>query len=154
MVVPAVAAHGRRIEVDLFADAESTKVPGSFYSRYYCPGSLGVNAFAQQWAWALGEGTKTRRTCFCNGPFDRMADIVAKIVDERVDVALVYPVWPKSGRFQLESLGAPLKQVLDLPHQADLFKAGPRVPNRAGKPKAPSYRVRLAVIIWDRDAWI
>ena len=41
--------HGIKYAVDLFADSNNTKVPKVFFSRFMCPGSQGVDAFAHSW---------------------------------------------------------------------------------------------------------
>ena len=93
--------------------------------------------------------------CFCNGPFDCMGRILRKVLDERVDVALVYPVWPRywMGLLrQLRSMGV-VREDFALPRRPDMFTAGARVPtSRKGAGcKAPHYVVRCAIIMWDRQ---
>ncbi len=39
----------RKPTLDGFADAELTKVPGHFFSRYWCAGTAGLEALAQSW---------------------------------------------------------------------------------------------------------
>ena len=43
--------------LDVFASSTTTKVEGSFFSEYLCPGSLGVNAWDQSWTRHAKDGT-------------------------------------------------------------------------------------------------
>ena len=40
---------GRLPTIDCFADSYTIKVVGAFYSRHWCPGTRGVDAFGQDW---------------------------------------------------------------------------------------------------------
>ena len=153
VVLPAVAEHGVALNFDLFADDHSTKVPGRFYSRFYCRGTSGVNAFAYRWAWDPATGE--RRMCFCNGPFDQMAAMVHKLIDERVDVALIYPDWPRHWRYDLESLPASVRKMdVVLTRRSDLCVAGPRCARHPRVRRAPNYNLRMAILIWPRELYV
>ena len=84
-----------------------SQVEGSFYSRYWCEGCLGVDAFRRAWA-ALSQGpgmdAEQRQYCFINGPFDQMGRIMKKIVEEECDGILIYPDWPKQWRATISKL--------------------------------------------------
>lgn len=150
---------GRRLTIDLFADDECTKVEGKFFSRWYCPGTAGVNSFSQRWDryWDAVQGWR-RHMGFCNGPFDFMPEILHKVIEERADVVLIYPRWPKGWRQALDRIEAMGALLLDerLEHRNDLFMAGPRVPKKKGKPtaKAPHYAVHCAYIVWPKELWL
>jgi len=153
VVLPAVAEHGVALNFDLFADDHSTKVPGRFYSRFYCLGTSGVNAFAYRWAWDPLTGQ--RRMCFCNGPFDQMAEIVHKAIEERVDVALIYPDWPRHWRYDLDNLPAGVLRVdLVLTRRNDLCVAGPRCARHPRVRRAPKYNLRMAILIWPSELYV
>ena len=42
-----------KLKVDVFASEHSAKLP-KFYSRFWCPNSVGVYAFTQDWSKFLG----------------------------------------------------------------------------------------------------
>ncbi len=56
--------QGRTPTLDVFASHLNTKVPGRFYSRYDCPGSLGVDAFQHPWGVIDGQ----RQLAYIHGP--------------------------------------------------------------------------------------
>ena len=94
---------------------------------------------------------------WCNPPFSCMAQVIRKIIDERADVLLLYPAWPRHWRGMLSHLrsqGVVSKEGA-LPHLPNMFKAGARVPmaRRGEGHKAPHYRVCYALIIWDKNDW-
>lgn len=153
--------------VDLFADPSNAKV-AAFFSRFYAPGTsgvLGVNAFAHPWAWRRrAGGPPQRHMCYCNPPFDKMMEVVGKIIRERADVLLVFPAWPRpyhcllrrmqtAGWAAQQGLHAPpVREVVQLPNRTDLFEAGPRVPGRQRDQQrwqCAKYRVCVAAIVWD-----
>lgn len=140
--------------IDLFADETNCKVP-VFYSRWWCPGTSGVDAFLQRWDRYFHEtGTARRHMGFCNPPFDCMGRVLRKIIDERADVVLIYPVWPRYWRGMLSHLMSKgvVRADWELPHMNSLFVAGARVPaaRKGSGQKAPHYKVRCAIITWDK----
>lgn len=150
--------HQRQFTVDLFADAANSKLP-RFFSRWFCPGTAGIDAFAQRWDWfwCPGQERWRRHMGYCNGPFTCMGRILRKIIDERADVALVYPQWPRSWRWllmKLRALGV-VRAEFRLRHFPELFQAGART--TAGRMaegkyvayKTPHYAVWCAIIAWD-----
>lgn len=76
------AAYGPHT-VDLFASSVNARTP-RFYSRWLCPGALGVNALAHSWdgenAWA-------------NPPFHLVGAIVHHILASNATVTLIAPEW-------------------------------------------------------------
>ncbi|KXZ45875.1 hypothetical protein GPECTOR_49g459 [Gonium pectorale] len=130
---------GRRPVLDLFADSYSTRIPGAFFSRYWCPGTLGVDAFAQHWG---GRGL-----LYANPPFGRMGEVLRKLGDEKADCLLVAPVWPRWWRALLRNM--PVRARWELPHRDDLCIPGPQVPNAGGRrPMHPRYRLEVLLIEW------
>ncbi len=152
--------RGRRFTIDLFADETNCKVRDrtgapQFFSRWWCPGTSGVDAFAQRWdRYFDPQGLAKRHMAFCNPPFECLGRVLRKLIDERVDAVLVYPAWPRYWRGMLSKLASKgvVKTDYALPHQADLFVAGARVPaaRKGIGHKAPAYRVRCAIITWDK----
>ena len=83
MLVSHPALSGRTPTRDVLASSVTTKVPGSFYSKYLDVGSKGVDAFVQPWASCPQTGS--RHLAYIDGPFCRMGEIIRKIADDRVD---------------------------------------------------------------------
>lgn len=73
-IMRCAALRGAQPTLDVFASDKNTKVPGAFYSRYLCPGTLGVNAFAHPWAALQGQ----RQLAYIYGPFGRMGAILER----------------------------------------------------------------------------
>lgn len=82
-----------RFTLDVFASRDSTKVPGRFYSRYFCEGTLGVNALRHPWAILDG----LRQFCLIHGPFGLLPLIVKKLAEEQCNGVLIYPDWHHRG---------------------------------------------------------
>lgn len=145
--------NGVRINFDLFADDQLTKVPNRFYSRFMCPGSQGVDAFKHAWAWDVKGGEFKRRLCFCNPPFGLLAEVIAKIVEERVDVVLIYPEWKRKHFLQwrdaLDRLAPFIRWQVELPRVRGLFRPGPRAGREVqGRLEPPRYAVHATLIVW------
>lgn len=49
-VMGTAACAGRCLTLDVFASDTNTRVAGCFYSKWMCPGTVGVDAFRQPWA--------------------------------------------------------------------------------------------------------
>ena len=149
---------GRRFSVDLFADDHTHQAP-MFFSRHYCPGTSGINAFSQRWDCYWAGGRWHRHFGLCNGPFTCLGRILRKITDERADVALVYPCWPRYWQqllLQLRQQGVVVREErLDTQEwRRCLFQAGPRVGSwPAGAHKEPRYEVQCAFIVWPKPMW-
>ena len=83
-----------------------------------------------------------------------MGQVLRKLIDERVDAVLVYPVWPRYWKGMLSHLMSKgvVRADFLLPHCPTLFTAGARVPasKRGAGHKAPAYRVRCAIVLWDK----
>ena len=67
--------------LDAFASSTNTKVPGAFYSKFYCPGSKGVDAMIHPWTAPTALGLKG--LAYVYGPFSMMGPIINKIRGER-----------------------------------------------------------------------
>lgn len=137
----AVQMFGYDITQDVFASSTNAKVP-RFFSRYWCPGTAGVDAFMQKWA-VDQQGNKM--FSYINGDFSRMGEILQKIRIEQCNCVVVYPMWPRYWQSLWAALPVRFHEVL--PSSWDLFTPGPRVPKGklAGK---PHFSVGLAVIIF------
>ena len=131
---------GRTPAIDVFASSSNTKVPKAFYSKFMCPGSLGVNAMLHPWALCDQQGK--RLLAYINGPFHCMGQIVSKIRSERVDCILIAPAWPKHWVAMLYTL--PIKHALQLPTIPDLFTPGPDAGTNAPK----GYKAIAWFILW------
>ena len=107
-----VVLHGG-ITVDLFADHTSAKV-ARFYSRHWCPGTLGVNSYNHPWA--TDPATGSRELGYANRDFNRMGDTLAKIKAEHADGVVVYPDWPRYWQVLWRNL--PVQDVVTLPKTA------------------------------------
>jgi len=62
----------RMPDVDVFADAYTTKVPGRFYSKWWAPHCLGVDAFAHNRSCDLSQPPQDRPLLYINPPFDKV----------------------------------------------------------------------------------
>ena len=127
--------------VDVFADEFSTKLPGRFFSRFWSPGALAVDAFAQDWGEWGRDGL-----LYINPPFDQMGRVVRKVADDRPDCVLITPVWPRWWRVTLDGLPIKARKRLLSP---TLFWPGPQVPGMEARgPKVPRYAVEAVYILW------
>ncbi len=136
--------EGREPAIDLFADEYTTRVPHAFYSLYWNPNALGVDAFAQSWAPPEGG---PRPLLYANPPFTQMGRVLRKIWDERPDCLVVLPTWPRAWRALLT--GLPIRARWLLPHREDLCIPGPMVPRALHRrPMAPRYRVEAIYVAW------
>lgn len=133
--------------LDVFASSATTKVPGSFYSKYLDIGSKGVDAFEQRWDTCLETGA--RHLAYINGPFHRMGEIIRKVLDDKVDCILVGPQWPRHRVAVLSSL--PIKHTLTLPHWDNICIPSCYVSERKrlARPRHPRYNILAWFILWD-----
>jgi hypothetical protein len=132
------------ITLDLFGDHTNAKAE-RFYSRHWCPGTLGVDSFL--FPWAFNQTTGERELCYANGDFSRMGDILRKIIQERANCVVVYPDWPRYWQVMWAQL--PVRRCFTLPRQSDLCIPGPRVDGRKRRGLPPRYALKAAVIVWD-----
>ena len=136
--------RGSKPTIDIFASHTTTKVQEAFYCKYACPGTSGVDAFAQPWV--AHRDSSRRHLAYINGPFDRMGAIVRKIKDEKVDCVLIGPVWPRHWVAMLQAM--PVRAVQQLSGRADLCLPGPHVPIHKRVPKHPRYKMQAWYILW------
>lgn len=124
--------------IDRFAGHNNHLLPG-FNSLHACPGSAGVNAFAQS-DWA-------QHNNWCNPPFSLIPDLIALLKEFKAEATVVVPFWPARPWWPLISpthgVFAPF--VVDayaLPGGRDLFRPGPATGNSVGMGR-PRWRVFL-----------
>lgn len=70
-------------DVDRFADHENAKTP-SFNSRYHCPGSAGVNAFAQDWR---------GKNNWVVPPFGLLGWVIRLMREQQAEGTVIVPNW-------------------------------------------------------------
>ena len=141
--------------IDVFADGDNCKVTAggkqSFYSRMWCMGTSGVDGFQQDWGWNRKLGRK--ETCYIYGDFNSMGRILNKVIAEKVDCLIVYPMWPRGWQTNWKKI--PVKQVINLSDQARkrgiaaLYTAGPRVEQKDRK--VAKWTVMAAVVKWSKE---
>lgn len=131
------------ITIDQMADNTNAKAP-RYRSRFYCPGTLGVNSF--MYNWAVDEATGKRELSYINGDWSRMGDILAKVIRDQADCVIVYPDWPRYWQVMWHEI--PVKEVITLARRSDLCIPGPRVPRSKCAGRPPKYPVKAAFVIW------
>ena len=101
-------------DVDLFATSTNSQLP-RFYSRFYCPGSSGVNSLLQPWG---------GQNCYANPPYeaDMLSMVVQKLKEDRASATLVVPYWPAQPWWQ--QLMEVATDLVFLPQEHDLFAPG------------------------------
>lgn len=77
--------------IDLFSSRSNSQLP-RYVSRVMQPGAVAADALKQTWA---------NENAWVNPPFCLMMRILRKVVNERVTVTLVAPVWPAQPWFNL-----------------------------------------------------
>ena len=128
----------RPFTLDVFASDTNTKVPGRFYSKWLCHGTLGVDAFGHPWA-AIGQD---RQFCWVNGPFSDMGRILKKIREERCDAAVLHPVSSSYWAGVLHSL--PVKA--QIPITTAQVTVGVRLPDTEKTLRFT--RLTVSIILW------
>lgn len=135
---------GRTPTIDGMADPENAKAP-AFISRELTQGCSGVDFFANLGLLAGRAPDGRKHLLWLNGDFGKMAQILQAIMEYRLDVILIFPLWPAPWRSLLEYL--PVVAGPDrLPNRPRLFKPGSRVA------KEDQLRVRYPVasvlVVW------
>ena len=117
---------------------------GSFYSKFWCPGSKGVEAFDHRWD---VDHRGNRHLAFINGPFSSMGNILKRVREQRVDCVVIAPVWPRPWQALWAHL--PVQATLHL-FMPGMFIPGGQVPKhiRNAGPKSPLYAVKAYFIFW------
>ena len=139
--------HGRRPTIDGMADPTNTKAP-LWISRELTPGGAGANFFDHLGLMAgpAGDG-EPKHLVWLNGDFGRMSDILAAIWEYRLDVILIFPIWPASWRDMVDLMPHVKGWGPNLmPNRPRLFKAGPQVTTE--DLGAIRYRVASRLILW------
>ena len=113
-------------------------MPRSFYSKWLCKGTKGVNAFKHPWAII----EHRRQFCWINGPFSEMGRILKKIREERCDAALLHPISSNYWTSMLCSL--PVKP--SIPVTTAQITAGYRLPD--SKKTLNFTKLAGSIIIW------
>ncbi|KAG2423162.1 hypothetical protein HYH02_000150 [Chlamydomonas schloesseri] len=106
-------------DVDLFASAGNTQLP-RFFSRFFCPGSSGVDALAQPWGGLNAYG------CPPADP-DFLLAVVQKLREERAAATLIVPYWPAQPWWPL--LMELASRVVFLPSSTEVFTLAHRGPS-------------------------
>jgi hypothetical protein len=136
--------EGRKPSLDVFASPTNSKVPGAYFSLYLGPGCKGIDAFLQRWD--TEEAAGARHLAWINGPFDRMAQILRAVKDQRVDCIIIAPAWPRPWAALWSTL--PVRAVVTLPHRRDLLVPGSLVAVERRQPKAPKYKIQAFYVLW------
>lgn len=139
-------AGGRWPSIDGMADPGNAKAP-QFISKELTLGCAGVDFFANLGMLAGESEAGVKHLVWLNGDFSKMSKILSAVIEYRIDVILIFPMWPAAWRALLEC--APVVAGPDvLPNRPRLCTPGPRVQ------KADCFRVRYplasALIIWGR----
>ena len=101
-------------DVDLFATHVNTQLP-RFFSRFFCPGTSGVDSLSQPWAGL---------NCYGNPPYDPafLLAVVQKLREERATATLVVPYWRAQPWWQ--QLMELASDLVFLPSSTALFAPG------------------------------
>lgn len=126
---------------DRFASACNAQCV-SFNSRYWCPGSAGIDALAYDWS---GQNN------WVNPPFALIGRVIAHMSACKARGVLVVPFWPRQAWWPLvrSSCGARwapfVVENMPLPSVDDLFLPGPGSANSrmVGKPKWSVYALKV-----------
>ncbi len=137
----------RKPTLDGFADAELSKVTRRFFSRYWCAGTAGVDALAQNWGSGNTAAGSQGELLYLFPPYHLVGAVVKKVWDERPDCVLIVPVWPRWWWVLLDKMPCAYRRLL--PHRNDLLLPGSRLPNaKARQPHAPRFRLEAVVVLW------
>lgn len=114
--------------LDRFAGHWNAQLP-AFNSVFWCPNTLGINAFAQtDWA---------QHNNWCYAPFELIPKVLAIVREHKARAALVVPVWPSRPWWPLlvptPGLFCPeVLECLEIPPSRDLFRPGKMLGNGKG----------------------
>ena len=123
-------------DVDLFATNLNAQLP-CFFSRFHCPGTSGVDSFAQEWA---------PYNCYANPPYDPdlLLSLVQRVRLDRVNITLVVPYWGAQAWWQ--QLMEVAAEVLYLPQEFGLFLPG--LGGSVVPLPAPPWQVAVVRVVW------
>ena len=120
--------------LDPLADTASAKAP-VFYSKHLCPGSAGMDGYAQPWPQLTAKGQRQLTFVF-PGPVSDPAVAISKIREEMCDSILVVPTYG-TGPWVGALHTLPIRDRLQLGYRAGMYQAGPRVPKDMQQPTRP-----------------
>ena len=123
-------------DVDLFATNTNKQLP-RFYSRFYCPGSSGVDSLLQPWG---------GQNCYANPPYDAemLSMVVQKLKEDHASATLVVPYWPAQPWWQ--QLMEITTDLVILPQEHDLFAPG--LGGSAAYLPPPRWQAAVARVDW------
>jgi hypothetical protein len=123
--------------IDRFGSHTNHLLP-VFNSRFWCPGTHGVDAFAQS-DWASHNN-------WCNGPFGRIGAVLAILRDQLAAATVIVPFWRSAPWWPtlVERGGQYVYRFVhgstELRSSPGLFRPGPSLGNQAGVGR-PNWRV-------------
>jgi hypothetical protein len=119
--------------VDRFADQLNAQLP-SFFSRFCCPGSSGIDAFAFDWSNAANN--------WLVPPVHLIIRAVKHLIACKAKGTLVCPKWPSAGFWPvLFPFGAPapfIKDMIEIPASSSIFLPSSQPTSIFNKPNFPS----------------
>ena len=110
----------------------------TFNSRFWCPGTKGIDAFAQN-DWAAHNN-------WCNAPFSRIGQVLAILAHQDAVATLITPFWPSALWWPslVQRAGQFFRPIVhncqELTPSAGLFRPGLSMANMAGVGR-PNWRV-------------
>ena len=123
--------------IDRFA-SHTNHLIATFNSRFWCPDTHGVDAFAQS-DWATHNN-------WCNAPFSRIGSVLALLTDQRAVATLIAPLWRSALWWPaLVARGGQtfkpfVHDCTEMRTSNSLFRPGPSTGNMAGVGR-PNWRV-------------
>lgn len=133
--------QSRAVTLDVFASPANTKVQHAYFSKFWGPGCLGIDAFAHSWAYPH----KHQQLAFINGPWQLVTRILMQIWEQRVNCILLIPDTTFPGEVFLAKL--PIRASQRLPSRKDLWQPGALLPASAVVRPA-CLPVRAYFILW------
>lgn len=125
-----------------------------FNSFAWCPGTQGVDAFAQVWTRAINQDTPVNN--WCNPPFRLIGQVVELLQEQRATATVIIPVWPKQYWWPTicpdgVHLAPYVVDWLEFDTSyADVFLPGPRGANAVAQ-APPAFRVLALRISFDHS---
>jgi hypothetical protein len=80
---------GLQVNIDLFASTWSTVVHGAFFSMFWCVGTLGVDAMAQQWS--TMPGAQEPMVAWVDPPVHLVASALRRLIAYRTNAVVLLP---------------------------------------------------------------
>ena len=122
---------------DIFASDLNHLCP-TFFSRFYCPGTSGVDAFTYPWR---------HHNCWINPPFHLIGRVITKLKREKARATIVVPLWHRRVWWNRvcpdgTHLNIHTTDWVLLPRVWDLFLPGTAGANQIGK-GPPNWQVML-----------